>query len=125
MFLSDITPFVRFVRTECNIPCGNEFVPLDNRLFYCTDGESIIEINGDKITLKKGTLVYWKAGTPYRYITRSAKVIGCNFDFTQSGKEKHMPVPPSRAGLYSEKNLFENVSFQDEAILNSYFYIEN
>lgn len=125
MKLEDITPFVRFVRTEEKIPSGGELVPLDHRIFYCIGGSSEIEIDGNKVLLKKGSLLYWKSGTPYRYATTSAKVIGCNFDFTNAGKERVMPVPPSRAGLFSKKDILENIHFDDEEILNSYFVVEN
>ncbi|MBQ8526050.1 MAG: AraC family transcriptional regulator [Clostridia bacterium] len=125
MKLDNITPFVRFVRTEEKIPPGNDFVPLDHRLFYCIGGEGKMSIDGKEITLKKGCLLYWKSGTSYRYITRSAKIIGCNFDFTNSAKEKSIPVPPSRAGLFSKSSIIENIIFEDEEILNSFFLIEN
>lgn len=125
MKLENITPFIRFVRTESKIPPGNELVPLDNRLFYCTGGEGIINISGKDFHLKKGCLLYWSAGTPYRYVTRSAKVIGCNFDFTNESADISVPVPPARAGLFSKKDITENVVFEDEKILNSYFIVDN
>ena len=124
MKLENITPFVRIARIEEKIPSGGEFVPLDHRIFYCISGEGQMEIGGELITLKKGALLYWKSGVPYRYVTRSAKIIACNFDFTNSNREKVMPLPPARAGLFSKKNILENIVFEDEEILNSYFLIE-
>lgn len=125
MKLENITPFVRFVRTEEKIPPGNDLVALDNRLFYCIGGEGIISIDGNEILIKKGSLVYWKSGIPYRYVTRSAKLIGCNFDFTYESGDQSIPIPPSRAGLFSEKDMFEHIQFEDEEILNTFFFIEN
>lgn len=125
MKLEDITPFVRITRIEEKIPPGSELIPLDHRIFYCISGEGQLEIDGKIIDMKKGSLLYWKSGMPYRYASRSAKIIACNFDFSNKSRDKVIPLPPVRAGLFSKKSILEDIFFEDEEIFNSYFFIEN
>lgn len=125
MKLEDITPFVRITRIEEKIPPGSELIPLDHRIFYCISGEGQLEIHGKIIDMKKGSLLYWKSGMTYRYVSRSAKIIACNFDFSNKSRDKVIPLPPVRAGLFSKKSILEDIFFEDEEIFNSYFFIEN
>ena len=93
MKLIEVLPYVRFaykIMLKSNRPC----ITMDSRLFYITEGEGTILINGKKYSFSAGTLFLWQAGTKYNFLTPSTvSMISINFDFTQDNSSRTQPIP--------------------------------
>lgn len=127
MKLHDINPYVRFVRIQKQLVYTHTLYALDNRIFYCIDGNGSIVIDGDEIPVSKGTLVYWRDSVPYRFITSDNPpvYIGVNFDFSQERCEVTVPMPPVKENDYTESMLIDDKKIDDEKLFNKYFVINN
>ena len=87
MDLNDINPYVRFARSkESRIPYGMT-VALDHRIFYCLSDSATIEVGGKIYELKKDSVIFWKAGIPYRNLTKNSSVYATGFNFDLYAKQ--------------------------------------
>lgn len=118
MKLIEISPFIRFAYRIIikNLHPG---IAIDNRLFYVTEGEGTVSINGKKYSYSAGTCFLWQAGTEY-YLNSSdmTTLISINFDYTAKNSHLSEPFPI----IYKAKNDSlpqpEKIFFDDCAILN-------
>lgn len=119
MHISDINPFIRFaqevVLTESK-SCASTY---DNRLFYLTDGECGVIVDGVEYKIQTGTVMLWKSGTVYRFlIENQIKLIAIDFDYTQSFKEHTDFLPPVETDVFDEGRILEKIDFTDSKRLN-------
>ena len=122
MQVNDIQPFARYVRylrigTD-SVFCRN--IPLDARLFYAIEGEGIIEIGGQPLVLKPGSVLYIPSGVPYHIHGGNVVYLAVNFDFTQSHSDLTVPVEPVPA-QGQQPELVEKAEFTDVVCFNGYF----
>ena len=126
MKLSDIKPFVRYSKIR---GIHEEFkcfsYPLcacDCRLLFCFDGEGKIIINGEEYDISYGTLLLWRSGIPYTYVTDKSnsdmKLIGVNFDYTWDYSHITLPLPPKQSAYQRECLFVEAPVFDDAEKLN-------
>ena len=125
MLLKNIEPFVRHVRhfvISDNTPSASKDVKTrDNRLFFITDGEGEISVEGEAISLTRDTLILIRAGKSYRITPKpKVSVIVVNFDFTDnfsSIKQSFQPFSVNFPGA------LENVIIEDTALLASHLVL--
>ncbi len=118
MKLIEISPFVRFAYKIMikKLPLG---IATDNRLFYVTEGEGTITINGKDHSFSAGSCFLWQAGTQYRLNSVStATLISINFDYTAKNSHLTEPFPI----IYEAESTIlpkpEATVFEDCAVLN-------
>ncbi len=127
MRFSEIKPFVRFIRVQKQFPYTESMCALDNRIFYCTNGEGKLEIDGDEVEISSGSLLYWRSALPYRYTfcTETLSFIACNFDFSCVSEEKNYPIPPLKEKEFDTTMLLDDANVVDEEAFGRYFVIDN
>ena len=100
-----IKPYLRFVRylTLTSDSVYYPSTPYDARLFYTTDGESVIEADGKPYTMRKNSLIIINSGVSYHLKTPKVSVsyISINFDFTYAQYDKKSPIPPDIIKCYN------------------------
>lgn len=123
----DIKPFVRYAR-YINLDKNSIYtytIPCDNRLFYTVDGTGTLEANGNTYSMKKGDLIFFRAGTKYKInpADESVSYLVINFDYTSEHSSITTPVPPKAFDAFSEKDIIEEICFDDvpELSLPVYF----
>ena len=122
MDFGNIRPFVRFVRQLEVLP-GASFsrcCPLDARLFFVSSGEGRIEVMGNTLELRTGSILFTNAGCHYRLLPCSAVYIAVNFDFTWDHAAQETPVPPVRLHTPHPAPLIEQHRFPDAPIFDTY-----
>lgn len=124
---SDINPYVRFVRNQKQVAYENIMCALDNRIFYCTEGNGSMLVDGEKISIRKGTLLFFKSAIPYRYLTSDDPLyfIACNFDFTFNHADKNVPIPPLTKELFNESMQIDNQFIDDEKMFDRLFVLND
>ena len=129
MLFNDIKPFVRFARyfsltneTKC-MPA----TPYDARLFYTKEGYGIINVSGQKFEMRKGSVLLINSAVPYHTKTPKEAVtyLAFNFDYTQSDRNKTIPIIPAWGDTFDKSKLIEHVEFSDKQQLNKFVYIQN
>lgn len=125
MLLKNIQPFVRHVRhftISDNTPSAYKDVKTrDNRIFFVTNGQGEIRIEGENAPLEKGTLALIRSGKSYR-ITPNPKlsVIVINFDFTEDFSAIKQSFHPFSADF---PGILENITFEDTELLSSHIVL--
>ena len=104
MKVNDISPFIRYAFEFIYSPSSSvEYISRDCRLFYFVDGECEIHFNKDVFTLTSGSILLFKAGTPYNLKAKNpVRIISINFDY--STKYQHIKKPLNRI---SSKNGYD------------------
>lgn len=132
MTVSEIRPFVRYARAltlDENSSFPAVSIPYDARLFYVTQGEGIIAVDGKRIKMKKESALVINSGVEYslKAPEGSIKLIAFNFDFISDGKNPTSPVIPATKSGYDPSRLLYHVEFEDENApkLNRYLFVEN
>lgn len=114
----EVSPFVRFAY-QIRLTSGRHTVARDMRLFYITDGEGTMTIDGTDYSFTQGTVMLWQAGSSY--ILNSPDIvqaISINFDYTSEFSHEEQPYPVLDA-LNTEGFLeFRTVTFQDMPAFN-------
>ncbi len=127
MKLSEIKPFVRYVR-YLNITQKSFFedvLPLDARIFYVKDGVGKIRISGREYTVSKGGLLYINSWVEYTLLPSDVCFLAVNFDFTDKAKEISTPLPPVPVSDKEKYQSIEHTSFEDFSVLNEYTVLKN
>lgn len=94
--LADISPFIRYAFEFIYPPTDSvEYIARDCRLFYIVDGECEIHFNKKIFSLPSGSILLFKAGTPYNLKTKNpVRIISINFDY--SSNYQYIKEPLSR-----------------------------
>ena len=127
MLLKEITPFVRYARhftiTDAMPHSFKNVRTRDNRLFFITDGQGDIEIEGERFALTRDTLVLIRAGESYRLepkVKLSSVVI--NFDYTDNFSSIRQSFHPYYLNF---PGVLEDVTFSDARVLCSHIVIRD
>ncbi len=127
MLLKDITPFVRLARYSVihkDSPDSFRNVKTrDNRLFFVTDGQGQIVIEGKTHSIRNETLILVRAGEGYR-IEPDEKIslFVINFDFTEIFSSLSKSFHPFSVDF---PGTLETVYFEDAELLNSALIIQD
>ena len=102
MKLSEISPFVRYAFEFIYPPTDSvEYIARDCRLFYIVDGECEIHFSKKIFSLTSGSILLFKAGTPYNLKAKNpVRIISINFDY--SSKYQHIKEPLNRISSKTE-----------------------
>jgi len=127
MKISEINPYIRYARSnETTIPY--EYISAsDCRIFYCSCGETVLQVNEQNIKLKKGSLICWRGGIPYRTVSQSKdlNLLALNFDFTYMHATIHSPINPQKVDNSGIMTTLETFSFSDAEKLNGCLFLDN
>ncbi len=126
MKFEEIKPYVRYARFLKTIQ-EREYpksIPCDCRLFFVDDGVGEIEIEEEKIKIKKGDVLLIKNGIRYHFLNFEVTYFALNFDYSFDNAYKNIPIPP--VSFFEKENYepVENVNFTDIIELNKYIYVE-
>ncbi len=110
MEICDINPYIYYarvhdyVRTHRLSDIGELTCSYNSRLFYIEEGECRIRIAESEYIAKKGTMLLFRAGVPYSFLSLGTlKMIALNFDFTQKSRgETHKIAPALLNNFHSE-----------------------
>ena len=127
MLWNDIKPFARFPReliiSENSSFC--EVFPMDARLFYVSEGNGKIYIDGKTIELPLGSAILINSGMPYRIIPANVKFLAINFDWTQEFCTYNIPIPPVLYNNSTKLCALESITFDDCKEVDRYAYCES
>lgn len=123
MRFEDINPFVRQalvakLTSNNRDDVFNRIKSVDSRLFYILDGVGTMRFDGCAYPLSAGTLVIFKAGTPYVWEVEEIDYCAVNFDYSRSFSHLKEGFHPISAEEFSESDITESPNFEDEPILN-------
>ncbi len=129
MLLSDIKPFVRFVR-RLELNRSSKFsphIPYDARLFYTLQGLGEIEIGENIFEMVPGSALLINPGVEYHLKTPETEVtyFAVNFDYTLDYCDLAIPIPPVIKSEFKKEQQLEDVFFKDFKALNHPLYIRN
>lgn len=102
-----------------------EVFPIDVRLFYVTEGNGQLYIDGKTVELPRGSAILINSGVPYRIIPANVKFFAINFDWTQNFCGSNIPISPLPYKEGGELCAFENITFEDSKELNRFAYCKN
>lgn len=94
MELFNINPYVRFARIQKNVS-RYDIVGLDHRIFYCTQGEGTITVNGQHYVMKPDSFLFIRSGIPYRNTSQAEGMILLAYNFDLFCKKENMGPPIS------------------------------
>lgn len=126
----DIKPFLRYSRRLCDDIriFSNEMVGYDSRLFYCIGGYGNISIGGIPYAISPHTLIFWRAGIPYRYDPSKENPMqfyAFNFDFTSDFAAVSVPIPPAPPTHFDASGITDGTLFSDAAAFNAPLLLNN
>ena len=124
MLFEEINPFVRQAisaqLTRQNVhDTFNEIKTVDCRLFYISAGQGKMRFATVSYDLQPGTVILFGSNTPYTWETNSVNYYVVNFDFTQNFSYIKRTFHPIHANKFSQSDIIESVTFEDEDLLNS------
>ena len=128
MLLNQIAPFIHFAN-EVTIPRRRreDAMCADCRLILILSGGGKVFINGKGRVMKAGTLLFWQAGTVYRFsFKESVQALVLDFDLFADGNNFEGSVP-----LILKRQLDRGApccathEFSDAAALNAPLVLEN
>lgn len=123
MKLKDINPFVRQalvsrLTSSNKTDVFNKIRTVDCRLFYISDGNGKMRFEDEVYPLSKGTVVLFRAGTPYMWEVECLDYYAVNFDYTQDFSNIKQSFHPISDSLFLQKDIIDNRTFDDEELLN-------
>lgn len=127
MLLHQIAPYVRFAN-EVSVPHRRvDALCVDCRLLMITGGNGKVYIGGKAYELQAGTLLFWQAGTVYRFAFKNhLKAIVIDFDLVADGHNRAGSIPLIlKSRLESERPDYTAYEFADAAVLNAPLVLEN
>lgn len=109
MEIRKLDPYVRFARVQWTPLPGILSIALDHRFLWCQKGEVTVRVRDEEYLLKEGSLLFFRAGIPYRRVSegQSPVLLGCNFDMFYQKEAVSPPVSYVQAEIYSEDMLLE------------------
>jgi len=125
MMIDNINPYVRYSRDNEERILKRECIAYDHRIFCSLSDKGTIRVNGKDYSLKKGSVIFWKAGIPYCDVTENGNVsyTGCNFDFFRRDSYPSRPVGYAYAEKYDERNIIEKSDEVDLSFFPDVIYI--
>lgn len=128
MLLNQTAPFIHFAN-EVTIPRRRreDAMCVDCRLILILDGCGKVFINGKGQEMKAGTLLFWQAGTVYRFsFKENVRALVLDFDLIADGNnfEGSLPLILKRR-LEQERPCYTAYEFADAAALNAPLVLEN
>lgn len=129
MNLVDICPFVRFCSPIFFSSKRGSFTALDCRLFYVTEADGEMHINGVSYPMRKDTLFLMQPGAVYSFVCRNeAHMIAINFDYTTERSRRATYFDPVRMPSREQADALaaeHGVVFEDCPYLNRPVVLEN
>lgn len=129
MRFEDICPFVRaaITRSLSMEKAPQTTIAYDHRIFYVLSGNGCIEVDGTRIEVTSGALLYWMSGTPYTLLPSQdgLQMIVINFDFLQDQADDVAAHPPVTPQNFQPGKLLEQISFSNAPMLNKPLLIAN
>ena len=121
----DISPFLRNVLQIDFIPMQEYGIAGDCH-FFLMDTECILHIEGERHVLSRDAAIIIPAGVAYYFECREPiRMIGINFDYTESARHITSPRPPRQPWIFSEDQITERPDFEDHRFLNRPMIVEN
>ena len=123
MKISDINPFIRFANEITYHSEDRELAALDCRLLYITRGEGEVILNGKAHRVTGGSLIYARAGIPYKFSPCVLGIFSINFDMDQSRThitECMNKIAPEQLG----EKCIELPHIEDGRFLNECLFLE-
>lgn len=128
MLLNQIAPFIHFAN-EVTIPRRRreDAMCADCRLILILSGSGKVFINGKGRVMRPGTLLFWQAGTVYRFsFKEGVQALVLDFDLFADGNNFEGSVPLIlKRQLDRETLCCATYEFSDAAALNAPLVLEN
>ncbi len=132
MKFCDINPYIYYagvhdyVRTHKHSDADEVTCSYNGRLFYIEEGECHVRIEDTEYTVKKDTLMLWRAGTPYCFLSLgTVKMIVLNFDYTQISEGRTKSIKPVPLRKFQPECMEETESFENYEPFNKPLIMEN
>ncbi len=91
----------------------------DSRLFYIISGKGEVTIDGTSYDLSPGSVVLFRAGTPYMWNITEMQFYIINFDYSDIFSEITNTYHPVHAENFNKSDCFDCGEITDETRLNS------
>ena len=105
-----INPYVRYARYDKGIMYRDTSMARDHRILMCLSDDAKINVADKVYSLKKGSVIMWKAGLPYFDATEEKKMeyLGINFDFVSSDNFTKAVIPQVYERYFDESMILED-----------------
>ncbi len=97
----------------------------DSRLFYIISGKGEVTIDGTSYSLSPGSVVLFKAGTPYMWNITEMQFYIINFDYSDKFQVKTGTFHPIHTENFNESECFDCGDITDEPRLNLPIVLKN
>lgn len=128
MLLNQIAPFIHFAN-EVTIPRRRreDAMCVDCRLILILSGKGKVFIHGKGQEMKPGTLLFWQAGTVYRFSFKEpVQALVLDFDLIADGNNFEGSVPLIlKKRPVQQRPRYTAYEFADAAALNAPLVLEN
>lgn len=94
--MKNLSPYLRFINRTSSLPNKRYTVAYDCRFLYVLSGFGRILVDGEELSLRPDTLLYYPAGIRYHIKSESdepMQFITVNFDFTDSYDRRELLSP--------------------------------
>lgn len=107
-----INPYVRYARYDKGLMFKFPCVARDHRILLCLSDEAKLSVADKTYTLKKDSVIMWKAGLTYSEITEGKQMdyLGVNFDFFSCDKNIRTIIPQIRGSFFDKSMLIEDIN---------------
>jgi len=125
--MNNFNPYVRFAIARSKRFMRGLLQAIDHRIFYCHNGNGLLEVDGRLYPFMAGTLLYIPAGTPYRFQCDQDTPFfwSCNFDFYQEHSHLRTPIPPIQCEEFNEEDILEKQVVVGGELFSQCIYLEN
>ena len=130
MNFEEIMPFVRSVKKDMLYPGYEqdyELVTYDNCFLYVFAGQGRILVGNNEYDITKGSFLYWRPKTKYRYISVTEPLLRMqvHFDYTYANSsDKSFRKSDDTVDEFVPTDVWENIKFDDEPVFNSIIFLE-
>jgi YesN/AraC family two-component response regulator len=127
MNLLNVNPFIRFARVQNKPVQHHKVIALDHRVFYCINGEGIINVNGKDYNILEGSFLFIKSGVPYINLSKKDNLVflAFNFDFITNENNMNSPIPPAEINKFNCNMLIESVEEMERLQVPEVLYLKS
>lgn len=124
MKVIEISPFIRYCKTQKILSYNHYVSSVDCRLFYVINGKGSVYVDGKSYDFSKDTLMLWQGGYKYKFeCENTVTLLVINFDYTT--ENSHVTEPYEMLDGEDASKFPKQIYFDDCKELNSPIILNN
>jgi len=115
MRIENINPFLRAAELQPAVLEGpGARMAYDHRLFYILEGEGLLLLDGQEVSLSPDVLLLFRPGIGYHFRGK-LRVAVLNFDLTREARHRSRPICPPPVAEFNPALLFDGTTLEELA----------